>query len=170
MNKKNHHIIPLIIAFSFTLPLLAQEHPTEHPKKKQKKEHPVEHPDSKKAAVINKNNLAKGIKHYIRSQSGEDKLFVVEDEHSGQTLKLKLMKVHRERLSNVGNDTYFACADFKAEDGKVYDLDVFMTGENAEELSFQKFHVHKEEGVERYNWAEKDGVWQQVSLKKPQPK
>ena len=169
MKQKNHHIIPLIIAFSFTLPLLAQEHPEKPPQKAQKKEHPVEHPETKTAAIIAKDNLAEEIKHYIHSHSGKDKLFIVEDEQSGKTLKLELVKVHKERLSSVGKDTYFACADFKADDGKIYDLDVFMSGKNAEDLSFQQFHVHKEAGVERYNWSEKDGIWKQIPLEKPQP-
>ncbi|MBN4081206.1 hypothetical protein JYT44_02455 [Caldithrix abyssi] len=169
MTQKNHHIIPLIIAFSFTLPLLAQEHPTEHPKKTQKKEHPTEHPESTTATILTKDNLAKGIQHYIQSHSGKDNLFIVEDEQSGKTLKLELVKVHKERLASVGKETYFACADFKTKDGKVYDLDVFMSGKNAEDLSYQKFHVHKESGVERYNWSEKEGIWTQVPLKVVEP-
>ena len=95
--------------------------------------------------------------------------FIVEDPETGKNLELVLLKVHKDRLSAVGDDLYFACADFKANDDKVYDLDVFMNGKSAEELSFSEFLVHKEEGKERYGWQEEKGVWKRVQLEPEEP-
>ena len=39
-----------------------------------------------------------------------------------------------DRLTGLGNDVYFACADFQASNGKVYDLDIFMNGKSSENL------------------------------------
>jgi hypothetical protein len=67
-------------------------------------------------------------------------------------------------LASLGNQTYFACADFKADNGKIYDLDVFMKGESVDELTPTEVSVHKEDGVERYTWVEKRGVWRKSPL------
>lgn len=83
------------------------------------------------------------------------------DEKTGEMLKLKLDRVHRERLSRVGENTYFACADFITPDGKVYDLDVFMEGTDKDNMKFSKFTIHKEAGKERYTWYEEGGLWKQ---------
>ena len=64
-----------------------------------------------------------------------------------------------DRLTGLGNDTYFACADFQASNGKVYDLDIFMNGESADNMIVVEISVHKENGVERYGWRENDGIW-----------
>ena len=77
-------------------------------------------------------------------------------------LYLKLLKIHMDRLTGIGNDTYFACADFQASNGKVYDLDIFMNGKTPDNLDVSEIIVHKEEGVQRYGWREEKGVWVQV--------
>jgi hypothetical protein len=41
--------------------------------------------------------------------------FFLYDPKSEQVLKLHLDKVHRERVSKMGNDLYFACADFEVD-------------------------------------------------------
>ena len=76
-----------------------------------------------------------------------------------KVLQLDLLKIHMDRLTGLGNGTYFACADFQATNGKVYDLDIFMHGESAENMQVTEISIHKEEGVERYGWREKDGLW-----------
>ncbi|KKK65894.1 hypothetical protein LCGC14_2969540, partial [marine sediment metagenome] len=91
--------------------------------------------------------------------------FVAFDEKVGKELKLTLDKVHRKRLSKVGEDLYFACADFKTPGGRIYDLDVFMKGADKDNLTFSKFSIHKEAGKERYTWYEKDGIWKKKPVK-----
>ena len=172
--------VSIIVLLFFVMPLTAQEHPTEQSTEKkaehpttQKAEHPseknaenpAEHPDETSVNPLTKDDLAKAIADYVKSQSDKNEKFIVEDPKTGENLELTLLKVHKKRLSGVGDNLYFACADFKNQDGKVYDLDVFMEGETAEKLTFNKFSVHKEDNVERYGWQEEKGVWKKVDLK-----
>ena len=129
-------------------------------------EHPGEHPGGKKnAPSATKDQLADAIEAYVSEQAAKSNgYFIAKDDKTGEQLKLKLDKVHRKRLANVGKDTYFACADFTTDAGKVYDLDVFMTGTTKDNLKFSEFSVHKVAGKERYTWHEKDGVWTKVPV------
>jgi hypothetical protein len=128
-----------------------------------KKEHP-EHPDTG-AAEPTKDQLGDAVEKYVAGKAAEtDGVFVVVDPKTGDTLELVLDKVHRARLSKVAEDKYFACADFTTKDGKVYDLDVFMEGEDADSLEFSEFSVHKEAGKERYTWYEEGGVWKKKEV------
>ncbi len=124
----------------------------------EKKEHP-EHPEGA-SVELTKEQLGDAVEKYVAEKSaGTAGVFIVVDPKTGDTLELVLDKVHRQRLSKVAEDKYFACADFTTNDGKVYDLDVFMEGDDKDSLIFSEFSVHKEDGVERYTWYEEDGVW-----------
>ncbi len=135
-------------------PVLA-EHPSEHPT-----EHPSDH-----GSTVSKENLAEAIEMYV-SQEAEVKggYFLVFDGKADKPLVLSLKKVHKERLSKVGKDTYFACADFVTPGGKAYDLDIFMKGADAENLVVTEVSVHKEDGKARYKWQQKRGVWKKKKL------
>ena len=122
-----------------------------------KQEHPAE--QSTKSGVT-KEELAEAITEYVEKESAlKDGHYVVDDVEGGTTLSLKLDRVHKERLSRVGEDVYFACADFKTPEGKVYDLDVFMKGTTKDSLKVTEVAVHKEEGKARYTWYEQSGIW-----------
>ena len=71
---------------------------------------------------------------------------------------MTLTKIHKERLSNIGGDTYFACADFSASNGNIYDLDIFMTGKSIDDLVVTEINVHKENGKARYQWENQKGI------------
>ncbi len=131
-----------------------------------KGEHPAEHPEDKTAkTALTKDQLADAVESYVEKKASQaGGYFVAFDDKAKKGLKLTLDKVHRKRLAKVGDDMYFACADFKASDGKVYDLDVFMTGKDKDQLVFSKFTVHKEAGEERYTWVEQDGIWKTKPL------
>jgi len=133
------------------------------------REHPAEHPeDTAQKAQITKDELADAIESYVKKQTSvQGGYFIVFDGEAGKKLSLTLDKVHRKRLSRVGEDTYFACADFETPEGKMYDLDVFMTGPDKDNLTFSKFMVHKEAGKERYTWYEQDGVWKTKKVEAP---
>jgi len=134
-------------------------------------EHPAEHPESATRAGLTKDELADAIEVYVKKESTvQDGYFLAFDEKADEQLKLTLDKVHRKRLSKVGEDLYFACADFMTPEGKVYDLDVFMRGTNKDNLSFSEFTIHKEAGKERYTWYEEGGVWKTKSLKTAEEK
>ena len=121
-------------------------------------EHP-EHP-SKKTASVTAQAVGKAVAEFITSdvklKGGK---FLVFDGAANESLQLDLVKIHMDRLTGIGNDTYFACADFQASNGKVYDLDIFMFGKSADELGVTEIIVHKEEGAQRYGWQEKEGIW-----------
>ena len=104
-------------------------------------------------------NLARAIESFVEADINLRGAFLVIDPSTNEVLKLNLEKVHKERLSHVGDDVYFACADFNADDGKVYDLDIFLHGTNTDELTVTEISVHKEDGQARYGWLEQNGVW-----------
>ena len=150
----------IVLFFLLIVGCKDQEHPTEHPA-----EHPKE---SAQMATITKDELGDAIEAYIQKESASHGgYFVAYDEKAGKELRLTLDKVHRERLSKVGKDLYFACADFKTPEGRIYDLDVFMTGTDKDNLVFSKFSIHKEAGKERYTWYQQSGIWMKRIVGEP---
>ena len=133
----------------------------EHPTGSKKAEHPTATitPQIVQGEKITLQNLARAIESFVEADINLRGAFLVIDPSTNEVLKLNLEKVHKERLSHVGDDVYFACADFNADDGKVYDLDIFLRGTNTEELTVTEITVHKEDGQARYGWLEQDGVW-----------
>ena len=118
-----------------------------------------EHPEGPEAKV-SMEELADAMEGYIEEQADEHGgKFVAVDDMTGGILSLTFDKVHRQRVAMVGEDTYFACADFTDAGGKVYDLDIFMAGPDKDSLVFSEVSVHKEDGVERYTWYEEGGIW-----------
>lgn len=137
-------IIVLIIAAPVNV--VAQEHPAEHPQDK---------------AALNPETLAKEIEQYAKNESKlKGGYFLLYDEKSKTPLALTLDKVHKDKLSKVGDDVYFACSDFKGTDGKNYDVDFFMK-KTESGLELTELTVHKVNGKARYTWYEDSGVWKQ---------
>ena len=132
---------------------LISEHPTEHPS---------EHPTTVKSPKLTISQLAESIEQYIQQDVELKGGFFVFDVKNDEILNLTLIKIHKERLSNIGDETYFACADFQASNGKVYDLDVFMKGKSQDNLVVTEINVHKESGVARYGWENRRGVWVKI--------
>lgn len=137
---------------------VAQEQPkgegSEHPKGQ-------EHPKAEGKGNVSLEDLATAIQAYVENDSKlKGGYFLVYDPVAKKPLALELVKVHRDRLSGIGDQTYFACADFKSIDGaKTYDLDIFMKGPNKDRLMATQVLIHKEAGKERYSWYEEDGIW-----------
>jgi hypothetical protein len=135
-------------------PVMAQEHPTEHPKQ-----------TTEKKAGLTSEQLAQAIAAYVASDAQtKGGYFLVYDSVEKRPLALTLDRVHEDRLSSLGGGIYFACADFKSPEGKVYDIDVFMKGDKGE-LKATEVHVHKVDGKPRYTWKEKGGVWVREEIK-----
>ncbi|MGH2570477.1 MAG: hypothetical protein ACRDGR_04585 [bacterium] len=145
-------------------PAWSDEQP-EHPKKTgEQPEHPEhpEHPESAVEKEITIERLAGAIEAWVAWDSKlHGGYLLVWDGEQKRTLELKLDKVHREKLSALGDGVYFACADFKATDGSVYDVDVFMSAESSpfEDLWPTSVLVHKKDGAARYTWYEENGTW-----------
>ena len=130
----------------------------EHPDHPEHPEHPI-----KKAQTIDAKAVGKAVADFITTDANlKGGKFLIFDGKVGEVLQLDLLKIHMDRLTGIGNNTYFACADFKASNGKVYDLDIFMNGKTADDLNVTEIIVHKEEGVARYSWRERAGIWVKV--------
>jgi len=149
----NMFSMTVLLVLCLTVSAVAQEHP-EHPKEGVKAE---EHP--KGTASVTKEMMAEAIQGYINKDAAlKGGFFFVYDPKAKAPLTLKLDKVHRDKLARVSDDLYFACTDFKATDGKIYDLDFFMKATESG-LQVSEVMIHKEAGAPRYSWVEEGGVW-----------
>lgn len=80
------------------------------------------------------------------------------------TLKLKLVRVHTEYLSNLGPNYHFACVDLADISGDVYDVDFFMKGKSGE-MRVTETTIHKLNGKPFYTWKQKkDKTWHRVAM------
>jgi hypothetical protein len=155
-------IMAVAIALFFTpaATVLAQEHPektSEHPKKG------AEHPEKAGAEKeVSTADISAGIKKNIDTQSKKSSDGKFHVKYEGQDLALDLIKVHDDRLQDLGDGKYFACVDMKAADGKTYDIDFFLTGQPGK-IKVTETSVHKIDGKPLYNWKEENGKWQKVS-------
>jgi len=139
-------MIGLIVLFNAVISS-AGEHP----------EHPMEHPSE--SAKVDTEAIATAITDYVATDAKlKGEYFLIYDPVSKSPLLLTLTKVHKDRLSKVGEDLYFACSDFKEKEGKVFDLVFFLRPEHGE-LKVTEIMIHKVEGKPRYEWYEEKGVW-----------
>ena len=140
----------IALFFSPAPALFSQEHP-EHP------EHPKSGGAQKKVSTA---DISAGIKKNITAETSKsDGKFHVK--YEGQDLALDLIKVHDDRLQDLGDGKYFACVDMKATDGKTYDIDFFLTGQPGK-MKVTDTAVHKIDGKPLYNWKEENGKWNKV--------
>ncbi|MFN3998472.1 transglutaminase-like domain-containing protein [Algoriphagus sp.] len=104
------------------------------------------------------------IKEFIAVKTAEnDGVFPVKDEN--HDLKMKLIRVHTEYLSNLGPKRHFACVDLVDDSGEVYDVDFFMEGEPGA-MTVTEMTVHKLNGKPFYSWKQnkEDKTWYRVPL------
>jgi transglutaminase-like putative cysteine protease len=105
-----------------------------------------------------------GIKAFIDQKTAENGgVFPVKDEN--HDLKMKLVRVHTEYLSNLGPERHFACVDLVDESGEVYDVDFFMEGKPGA-MTVTETTVHKLNGKPFYSWKQnkEDKTWYRVAL------
>ena len=77
----------------------------------------------------------------------------------GKELRLKLVRVHTEYLSNLGPQRHFACVDLADISGDVYDVDFFLDGDPGG-MSVTETTLHKLNGKPFYAWKQrKDKTW-----------
>lgn len=117
----------------------------------------------KKTAKVSISEIEAGIKSYIEKETEEgDGYFHLED--GDRELRLKLVRVHTEYLSNLGPDRHFACVDLADEKGDVYDVDFFLEGDPGD-MSVTKMSLHKLNGKPFYTWKQrKDKTWHKVDV------
>ena len=152
-------IIATTIALFFTPATLvfSQEHP-EHPKKTA--EHPKQGAAEKRVSTA---DISTGIKNNIEAEAKKSSDGKFHVKHEGQDLALDLIKVHDDRLSDLGSGKYFACVDMKGTDGKTYDIDFFLTGQPGQ-MRVTDTSVHKIDGKPLYNWKEENGKWHKLPV------
>jgi len=107
--------------------------------------------------------VSAGLQDFIRGYAAKsaNKKFPVP--YQRKNLALDLVKVHDDRFSSLGGNKYFACVDMKGTDGKMYDIDFFMTV-TGNKLTVTDTSVHKINGKPLYNWKQQGGVWKKVPV------
>ena len=164
LQTRTRHYLATILASVLLLALgvaYAGEHPQEHPS-----EHPSEHPAMGQTRQVTKDDIAEAVTRYVTEDSElKGGYFLFYDAAADAPLALRLEKVHRERLSHVGPNLYFVCADFATQGGRVYDLDIFMEGPAPDQLEVTEITVHKEQGQPRYTWFEQGGTWHRKQVR-----
>ena len=106
-------------------------------------------------------DIQQGIERYIARKSAAGG-GVFELEHEGETLQLKLVRVHREYLAKLAADRFFACVDLATRAGDVYDVDFFLAG-SRDSMDVVETTVHKFNGQPYYVWEQKpDRSWMRV--------
>jgi len=85
--------------------------------------------------------------------------------YGDKKLRLKLVRVHTEYLSNLGPRRHFACVDLVDISGDVYDVDFFLSGDPGA-MAVTETTVHKINGQPYYAWEQKlDKSWHRVPVK-----
>lgn len=108
-------------------------------------------------------DIQAGIERHIeeRTRAGNGSFAI---DHEGGTLRLRLVRVHTEYLANLGPDEHFACVDLVNDDGRVFDVDFFLTGP-AGGMRVTETIVHKLNGKPYYVWEQRDdSTWARVSV------
>lgn len=82
----------------------------------------------------------------------------------GKELRLELVRVHTEYLSNLGPRRHFACVDLADVSGDVYDVDFFLEGDPGN-MAVTETTLHKLNGKPFYTWKKrKDKTWYRVPI------
>ncbi|MBC8768258.1 transglutaminase domain-containing protein [Arenibacter sp. BSSL-BM3] len=82
----------------------------------------------------------------------------------GKELRLQLVRVHTEYLSNLGPQRHFACVDLADISGDVYDVDFFLDGDPGS-MSVTETTLHKLNGKPFYTWKQrKDKTWYRMPV------
>jgi hypothetical protein len=146
-------IITVAIALFFTPAALvwAAEHP----------EHPEHAKKGGAEKQVSKSDISAGIKKNIDAETKKSSDSKFHVKYQAQDLALDLIRVHDDRLSDLGGGKYFACVDMKGTDGKTYDIDFFLTGQPGT-MTVTETAVHKIDGKPLYNWKEENGKWHKV--------
>ena len=117
-------------------------------------------PDVPKVKIA---QIEAGIKTYIQEKTNpDDGFFYVNDKD--KELRMKLVRVHTEYLSNLGPKRHFACVDLADISGDVYDVDFFLSGDPGN-MDVTETTVHKLNGKPFYTWKQEENkTWKRVPV------
>lgn len=108
-------------------------------------------------------DIQAGIENYIEEQVRAGGGYFTLS-HGDRDLRLKLVRVHTEYLSNLGPQRHFACVDLADVSGDVYDVDFFLSGDPGN-MTVTETTVHKINGQPYYAWDQKkDGTWHRIPV------
>lgn len=102
----------------------------------------VEEPTEQRKYYVD--DIKSAMVKYIDASVGDDGVFHMRDDKTGEELALKFVRIH-DPVRQIGSDIYFACTDFHVvgEPDKLYDLDFWMNDKTGE-LNIYQSKVHKE--------------------------
>ncbi len=108
-------------------------------------------------------DIQAGIERYIEEQTRlGDGFFKLQ--YNEKELRLKLVRVHTEYLTNLGPRYHFACVDVADIEGDLYDVDFFLAGDPGS-MTVTETTVHKINGQPFYTWEQQeDKTWHRVSI------
>ncbi len=153
-------LFSLAVAAFLTNVSIAAEHPGEHPGTPATSEHPgktheEEHPGKKE--MLGASEIIKGIKDHINKVTeANNGIYPLMDAGESKDLKLKLVKVHEDKVSYIAkDDAYFACTDFITNDGLTkYDVDFWMKKGADGKLEVYQTKIHKKDGSPRFTYKD----------------
>jgi transglutaminase-like putative cysteine protease len=99
-------------------------------------------------------DIEAGIKANIAKKVAEDGGYFTMNAN-GKELRLQLVRVHTEYLSNLGPRRHFACVDLADVSGDVYDVDFFLEGDPGN-MTVTETTLHKLNGKPFYTWKQRD--------------
>lgn len=113
-----------------------------------------EHGDQAAPIEPSAEQLRQAIRDYVQQMIQEEGAFTIEDEVSGTTRTLELVRVH-ERVGKTG-ELYYSCTDMRdTRTGQILDLD-FDVEATADGLDVVDTRIHKVEGQARYTYDNQD--------------
>ena len=164
MTKRAVIRVSLAVLLAPVVPLGAQDHPRA-PQQSQSQQLPQSARGAPQAAMTEAtmSSVSSGLKEFISGYAAKsaDKKFHMP--YQRKDLALDLVRVHDDSFSSLGGNKYFACVDMKGNDGKIYDIDFFMTVQD-DKLTVTETSVHKINGKPLYNWKQEKGVWKKVKV------
>jgi hypothetical protein len=129
----------------------AAEHPSEHPKAG------AEHPAG---ATVTPDQIAGAVTDFLKADSKlHGGYFLFYDGKKKEPLALSLVRIHKDKITMLKDDLCFVCADFKTPQGKIYDLDFFVSHPEGKKPRASEISIHKEAGTPRYNWVKQGDKW-----------
>ncbi len=103
-------------------------------------------------------DVTAGIQQYIEAAARKSSDKQLHVKHAGQDIALDSLKVHDDRMADLGGGKFVGCTNMRGGDGKSYDIDFFLTGQRGN-LKVTKVSVHKIDGEALYSWKKQGGVW-----------
>lgn len=121
------------------------------------------------APAVTIDDIAAGIQRHIAEASATgDGYFHLR--HGARELNLRLVRVHMEYLSYLGDGVSFACVDLVDTEGPVYDVDFFLQGPPGA-MRVTETSVHKVNGQPLYLWKQRrNGTWHRVPVERAPPR